>query len=242
MLDQTKLKKVALIPARSGSKRIPDKNIKLLGGKPLMGYAIEQAIKCEQFDQVICVTDSREYADIAESFGAEVPALRPNETSGDTAPDILWVNWVLQILSSQAMYPDLVSILRPTSPFRTAETITRAMMAFLDDGKQDSLRAVQKASEHPGKMWIAHGDRILPLMPFKIDETPWHSNQMAKLPEIFVQNASLEIVWVKTILDSNTIAGNSVLPFFTEGLEGFDINSPEDWIMAEHYIAGDQPL
>ena len=165
-----------------------------------------------------------------------MPALRPYNISSDTSPDIEWVEWILNVLFSQSIDPDIISILRPTSPFRTAKTISRAMDAFLSDQRQDSLRAVQKVSEHPGKMWLKHSDRILPLMPFAIDGTPWHSNQIAKLPEIFVQNASLEIAWVKTVLKTRTIAGQSVMPFFTQGFEGFDINSPEDWILAEYYL------
>jgi N-acylneuraminate cytidylyltransferase len=230
--------KVALIPARSGSKRVPDKNIKELNGKPLMCYAIEEAIKSAQFEHIVCVTDSKEYQQIAKNAGAEVPTLRPNDISSDTSPDIEWVEWILNVLSRQSIDPDIISILRPTSPFRTAETITRAMDAFLADQRQDSLRAVQKVSEHPGKMWLKHNDRILPLMPFAIDGTPWHSNQITILPEIFVQNASLEIAWVNTVLKTRTIAGQSVMPFFTQGLEGFDINSPEDWMLAEHYMNG----
>jgi CMP-N,N'-diacetyllegionaminic acid synthase len=232
------LVKVALIPARSGSKRVPDKNIKKLNGKPLICYAIQEAIKSGQFQHVVCVTDSKKYQQIAKDAGAEVPALRPDDISRDTSPDIEWVEWILKVLSNQSINIDIICILRPTSPFRTAETITRAMDSFLAEQGQDSLRAIQKVSEHPGKMWLTHGDRILPLMPFSIDGTPWHSNQMAKLPEIYVQNASLEIAWVKTVLKTRTIAGQSVMPFFTQGLEGFDINSPEDWILAEHYIKG----
>jgi len=234
--NNSHFKKIALIPARSGSKRVPDKNIKLLNGKPLMAYTIEEAIKSKQFEDVICITDSAVYAEIARSFGASVPALRPDDTSGDTAPDILWVNWTLEMLASQLKTPDIVSILRPTSPFRTAETIFRAMTSFLSDANQDSLRAVQKVTEHPGKMWVAHGKRILPLMPFKLNEIPWHSNQIANLPEILIQNASLEIAWVKSILETQSISGQNVMPFYTRDLEGFDINSPEDWILAEHYF------
>jgi N-acylneuraminate cytidylyltransferase len=76
-----------------------------------------------------------------------------------------------------------------------------------------------------------------PLLPLTLNGVPWHSCQMAALPDIYVQNASLEIAWSRVIAESRTIAGQSVIPFVSEGLEGFDINVPEDWLLAEHLLA-----
>ena len=227
---------VALIPARSGSKRLPDKNIKKLNGKPLMAYTIEAALESKEFDHIICVTDSEKYAQTASKYGATVPCLRPAYTSGDTSPDIHWVEWVLNTLKKHKIKPDLISILRPTSPFRTASTIKRAKSEFIDGDVADSLRAIQKVKEHPGKMWVLQEDRILPLMPFSIDNTPWHSNQYANLPEIYVQNASIEMAWTKTVVDYKSISGRVIKPFFTTGIEGFDINHQEDWLLAQYYM------
>ena len=89
---------VAFIPARSGSKRITDKNIKLLNGHPLMAYSIRAAIDSNVFDTVICATDCEEYADIAKFYGAKVPFLRPESISGDKSPDIEWVKLMLNTL------------------------------------------------------------------------------------------------------------------------------------------------
>jgi len=93
-----KYKSVAFIPARSGSKRLPDKNIKLLAGHPLLAYTVSAAVECGVFDSVICATDCELYADIARYYGAEVPFLRPAGISGDKSPDIEWVSWMLQTL------------------------------------------------------------------------------------------------------------------------------------------------
>lgn len=82
-----------------------------------------------------------------------------------------------------------------------------------------------------------HGQRMLPIMPFTNGSTPWHSSQYTALPEIYTQDASLEIAWSCIALEQNTIAGQSIVPFISQGLEGFDINEPEDWILAEHYLA-----
>ena len=228
---------VALIPARSGSKRITDKNIKVLGEHPLMAYTIAAAKASGVFTDIICITDSPHYAAIASHYGAVVPALRPASTASDTSADIEWVTWILDLLAQNSQTFDAFSILRPTSPFRQAHTISQAWTAFSTDGDADSLRAVSLCAEHPGKMWVLDERRMTPLLPNKIGNVPWHSNQYAALPKIYVQNASLEIAWISVFKSFGTISGESVVPHISTGLEGFDINSPEDWLIAEHYLA-----
>jgi N-acylneuraminate cytidylyltransferase len=229
-------KAVAFIPARSGSKRIPDKNIKPLAGHPMLAYAVSAAVDSGVFDAVICATDSGLYRDVARHYGAEVPFLRPPEISGDKSPDIEWVRWMLQELAKRGRNYPVFSILRPTSPFRLPETIRRAWDVFLQDPGADSLRAVEKCKQHPGKMWVIRGRRMLPVLPFANGSTPWHSSQYAALPEIYAQDASLEIAWSRVPLEVGSIAGEAIIPFVSQGLEGFDVNEPEDWILAEHYL------
>ncbi len=237
-----KYKSLALIPARSGSKRIPDKNIKKLGDHPLIAYSIRAAIDSSVFDDVICATDDEVYASIARHYGAEVPFLRPDEISGDKSPDIEWVLWMLKMLSDKGREYDVFSILRPTSPFRLPTTIKRAWDVFLSDPRNDSLRAVEKCNEHPGKMWVIRHNKMLPLLPFAEGGAPWHSSQYAALPEIYVQNASLEFAWTRLPLHEENISGEIIIPFLTEGVEGFDINRPEDWVLAENYIGNNFKL
>ncbi len=229
-------KAVALIPARAGSKRVANKNIRPLAGHPMMAYSIRAAIDSGVFASVICATDSAEYADIARYYGAEVPALRPEDMSGDKSADIEWIRWILDLLDQRGGVFDVFSILRPTSPFRRAETIRRAWDKFLANPGADSLRAVEKCRQHPGKMWVIRGDRMLPLMPFSNGSTPWHSSQYAALPEIYAQDASLEIAWSRVAKEGDSIAGEAIIPFVSEGLDGFDINQPEDWLLAEQYV------
>ena len=231
-----KHKSVAFIPARSGSKRIPDKNIKLLNGHPMLAYSIQAAIDSSIFDSVICATDNELYAEIARHYGAEVPFLRPSDISGDKSPDIDWVLWTLNNLKELGREYDVFSILRPTSPFRLPETIRRAWDIFIKDPAADSLRAIEKCKQHPGKMWVIHKNRMLPLMPFTNESTPWHSSQYSALPEIYAQDASLELAWTKVPVEKNSIAGDSIIPFVSKGYEGFDINNLEDWLLAETLI------
>jgi N-acylneuraminate cytidylyltransferase len=227
---------VALIPARSGSKRVASKNVRTLGGHPLLAYAVASARASGCFARVIVSTDSDEYARIARHYGAEVPILRPAVLAGDLSPDIDWVEFTLTTLADAGARYDSFSILRPTNPFRQPATIQRAFRQFLDDPGADSLRAVEKCRQHPGKMWVVRGRRMTPVLPFWTDRQPWHSSQYQALPDIHVQNASLEIAWSRVVFDGRTIAGEVVAPFLTEGLEGFDINRPEDWARAETLV------
>lgn len=227
---------VAFIPARSGSKRILHKNIRPLGGHPVIAYSIRAAIDSGVFDAVICATDSELYAEVARHYGADVPFLRSSEISGDKSPDIEWVEWMLARLKEAGRDFDIFSILRPTSPFRQPETIQRAWQQFSAAAGADSLRAVELCKQHPGKMWVIRQDRMLPLMPLTPEEQPWHSSQYAALPKVYVQNASLEIAWSRVVTQSRTIAGSVVLPFVTEGEEGLDVNEEFDWWRAERLL------
>ncbi len=227
---------VALIPARVGSRRVPGKNVRPLAGHPLLAYAIAAAIESAVFAAVIVSTDDDDIADVARRYGAEVPVARPPEMAADLSPDIDWVRHMLQAMAGQGRHWDCFAILRPTSPFRTAQTIRRAWRQFIADGTADSLRAVQPCREHPAKMWVLDGARMRPLMPNPDpDATPWHSSPYQALPPVYVQNASLELARTDTAIRSGTIAGDEILPFLTDGLEGFDINTADDWTLAEHH-------
>jgi N-acylneuraminate cytidylyltransferase len=228
---------VGLIPARAGSKRVPDKNIRPLAGHPVMAYTIAAALQSEVFSDVIVSTDSKQYADIARYYGAQVPFLRPAELAGDVSPDIEWLEYTLKRLEENGRKYDCFSILRPTSPFRLPETIQRAWRAFLAEQGIDSLRAVERCQQHPGKMWVVRRKRMLPLLPLSPPEQPWHSSQYQSLPEVYVQNASLEIAWTRVVLEERTIAGSVLMPFLTKEYEGFDVNNPYDWHQAEHWVS-----
>lgn len=227
---------VALIPARSGSKRVADKNIRPLAGHPVIAYTICAARQSGVFSAIVVSTDSPQYADIARQYGAEAPFLRPAEMSGDVSPDIEWIEHALTQLREQGREFDCFSILRPTSPFRLPETIQRAWKEFLSQEGVDSLRAVEKCRDHPGKMWVVRGKRMYPLLPIGPAELPWHSTPYQALPEVYSQNASLEIAWTRVVWAGHTIAGEVIMPFFTEGYEGFDVNRPYDWQLAEELV------
>lgn len=227
---------VALVPARGGSERLPGKNVRVLRGHPLIGYTIAAARQAKVFDRVVVSTDSPEIADIAVAYGAEVPFLRPAEFASSDSPDIEWVRHCLAALDPDRSVIDVFAVLRPTSPFRSASTIRSALELHLADTRADSTRAVSRCREHPGKMWIVTGDRMKPLLDDGGADPPWHSRPYQTLPEVYVQNASLEVAWRSTVERTGTIAGTEIRPFFPPGYEGFDLNDEFDWMILERLL------
>jgi N-acylneuraminate cytidylyltransferase len=230
---------VALVPARAGSQRVPGKNVRQLAGHPLIAYSLAAAHESGVFESVVVATDSPEIADTARRYGGEVPGLRPAAISTATSPDIEWVLWAKSQLAKDGRAPELFSILRPTSPFRTAATIRRAWDALLTLGDSaDSIRAVEKCRQHPAKMWVLAEGLLEPLLAQPDRETPLHSRQYQALPPVFVQNSSLEIAWSRVLEGPlPTISGRRIAPFLTESAEGFSLDYPDDFERAEAMIA-----
>jgi N-acylneuraminate cytidylyltransferase len=215
---------------------VPNKNVLQLQGHPLLAYTISAALDSGVFEKVIVSTDSDEYAQIALHYGAEVPFLRPNSLAQDSSADIGWVAHALENLALIGYEFEIFSILRPTSPFRNASTIRRAYEEFSSRTDIDSIRAVELCSQHPGKMWRIKGDHLVPLLSVQPDGLDWFSSPTQSLPEVWVQNASLEIAFSRCVLESESISGNRIAPFKTVFPEGIDINSEFDFARAKMIV------
>lgn len=230
---------IALIPCRAGSQRLPGKNMRLLQGHPVLAYTIAAAQQSGVFARVYVCTDDQRAGGLAMDMRA-IWVPRPDVS--DAQPDIEWVRWALHVLPDR---PDAFAILRPTSPFRTAQTIQRAFWQFELFGEQcHSLRAVEPATQTPFKMWYADApDRpMVPVLPRTTpDGTPYHSRPTQVLPKIFIQTSSLEMAWVSTVERYGTISGECVCPFFCEALEGFSLDHPGDFEHAEALVATHGP-
>lgn len=232
---------IALIPARSGSKRVPHKNIKELAEHPLIAYTIQAAKDADIFDRIICSTDSEEIAEIAGDYGAEVPFLRPEQFAKDDSPEYDFIKYTLNALDEKYRY---FTDLRPTNPFRIGETIKRAWQEFQDKQPCDSLRAIEIAKQTPYKMWNLTtflNQEIKPLTDsfqyiFTKRMSDAYNLPKQSLPTIYIQNACIEIAHTNVIDYFQNVSGKRIFGFLTEGYEGFDINTPEDWILAEALI------
>jgi len=224
---------VALIPARAGSKRVPGKNTRLLGGVPLITWTIRAAQESGIFERIVVSSDDQVAWDAATACGVRINIRKP-EHAADHAADILWVREELSVSREWHSF----AILRPTSPFRAADTIRRAYKQFTTS-EVHSIRAVEPVRQHPGKMWWwgGVGTCLTPVCDAKrSDGTPWHSCPTQTLPTAYVQNASLEMAWTYVVQSFGTISGRKIAPFFTKDYEGFDINTEDDWREAERLV------
>lgn len=227
MIERT----VAVIPARSGSVRIQNKNIAKIGRWSLIERAIVQASQSNVFDDIFLLTDSSQYLGTVEQFDITAPYLRSSTNCQSHSPDIEWLTEFIDYYRKNRCNDDFViAILRPTSPFRKPETIAEAVKLFWANiSTIDSVRAVKTASEHPGKMWLIneYDNNMMPMFGFSNPGAPWHSSQTATLPKVFVQTASIEVV-SSEVISRGTISGYRILPLVTEGFETIDINTDED--------------
>ena len=230
-----KLNKVILIPARSGSKRLKDKNIRLLNGKPLIAHSIILAKKVKDIDHVIVSTDSRKYAKIAESYGAKCFYLRPKKFSNDTSTDLevfkyneYWLNKYLNYKT------DLYIHLRPTFPNRKVKDINQMLEIFIKHYKyMHSLRSVKKVEEKLEKFYRINKKgyltNVLSFKKFKIKNNyDYLCNQADQLlPQYYAHDGAVDI-FKSNLLKKNTISGNKILAYVTN-YKHIDINTLEDF-------------
>lgn len=230
---------IALIPARAGSKRCVGKNMRLLNGHPLLAYTIAVAQQSGLFSAIWVSTDDPTTAGYATAWGCQVRLVgAPCHT--DTCCDITWVKDVLSAMTR----PQTFAILRPTSPFRTVGMLRRAFKAFeemADCG--DSIRAVEPCPVNVYKCWTWDGAGM-PIRPLVEGWTPksvpLHSAPSQLAPKVWIQNSSLEMAHTANVEIHGTIHGKKVGPFFTRKLEGFSIDTEEDFAKAES-LAADRP-
>lgn len=224
---------IAIIPARSGSERVPGKNVRLLAGHPLLAYSITAAVTSGVCDRVLVSTDSEGIADIARHYGAEVPGLRPEEFSGPAAHDILFLrhamdNWV------SGSDDQLWAILRPTSPLRSAASIRAARDVLLAHPWADSVRALKPVGEHPGKMWrVGQSGEATTYL----EQGGAYNGPTQDLEKLYVQASSLEIVRRGPALAHNSIAGARVVAHVLPEWESLDINNETDWRALESLLS-----
>ena len=220
---------LCIIPARSGSKGLPHKNIKDYRGKPLLAWSIEQAQLCRYDMKIVVSTDSKEYADIAMKYGAEAPFLRPLEISGDLSTDYECmkhsVEWLKQ---NQQYYPDIVLQLRPTSPLRNVEDINNAIGLFLENRENyDSLRSVIEFEKSPYKMYNVKENTLMPLFK-KVNDIDEPYNQCRQiLPKCYLHNGYIDI-FNTSILERETISGEKIYPYVMNKEEDLDIDTNDD--------------
>lgn len=224
---------LAIIPARSGSKSVVDKNIRNIAGKPMIAYSIEHGLKAECIDRVIVSTDSEKYADISREYGAEVPFIRPAEYATDTSLDIDVFRHALTFLKESEGYePELVVQLRPTYPIRRISDIEAMVKYMKEHPDVDSMRCIAPAKEIAYKMWFKDDDGML--SPIMTDIPECYNMPRQQLPKIYYQNACIDVVRAKVILEQNSMSGKKIAGYEMD--ENFDIDTEEEFKRAAAWL------
>jgi len=224
-----------IIGARAGSQRVKNKNTRLLNGKPLLVYTIEQAIALTKISDIFVSSNDPEVKEICSDFDEVTFVQRPDNISTHVSKDIEYINHILESFSFEIFIK-----LNPTSPFREVSFIERNLEKFLSNDKFDSARAVQLCKEHPGKMWTIDNDDLL--KPLDLDlkfKYEMHEAQYQDLPKVYIQTSSLEIANVEKISRYNNRSGKTVMPILCDGVNSFSIDYEFEFDIAEKYLSGE---
>ena len=208
-----KNKVLVVIPARSGSKGVKNKNIKKINGIPLLAHSINYAKKSIYVDKVVVSSDSKKYLNISKKFGAETPFIRDKKISNDDTKDYPVIKDAL--LKSEKIYKtkfNYVILLRPTSPFREKNLIERSLKLLKKYNSASSVRSVIKTKNHPYRSWILKKNFIYGFVD-KINES--YNIPRQKLPTVYFQTGDIETIKRSTLL-KGSISGNNVLPVFVK--------------------------
>lgn len=208
---------VALVPARAGSKGVPNKNLVPLGGFPLLEWTIRASLLTPQISRTIVSTDSDHYANVAKSLGAEVPFLRPSEFAQDNSSDTQFVLHALNFLDDQGYYPDYFVHLRPTTPFRDPKVVEQAIELFVTlAATHTSLRSVHLMSESAYKtMEIDRNGLLMASFSHEYDLEPSNGARQ-NFPTTYTPNGYVDVLSCDYIRTSGNIHGNRVKAYMTE--------------------------
>jgi|TARA_Y100000031_G_scaffold122126_1_gene136876 N-acylneuraminate cytidylyltransferase len=226
---------VAIIPARSSSKGVPGKNIKLLAGKPLLAYSIAAARLSRKIDRVIVSTDSEHYANIAREYGAETPFIRPAELSADSSGDYEWIKHALDWIEDNDGYqPEYLVHLRPTTPLREVSYIDGAIERIKKDNDATALRSMHEMSETAYKTLEIEGGYLKCICSgsFDIDAANLPRQTYEKT---YVANGYVDIIRSSFVIENEKVLGNRVIAYITPGIT--DIDTLENFEYLEYQIA-----
>ena len=227
---------IAIIPARSGSKSLTDKNIKLLSGHPLLAYSIAAARLSREIDRIIVSTNSEKYADIARTYGAEVPFMRPDRYSTDTSTDREFLIHAMEWFKlNEHNLPEYWVHLRPTTPLRIPKIIDDAINMIKDDKSSTSLRSGYKAPESPLK-WFVKSDKY-----FKgLLDNEKYNLQKESFEQIYVPDGYVDIVKASFMLNNKKIHGDKMISF--ESPVSTEVDSSEEFDYIQYQINNNESL
>ncbi len=223
---------LAVITARGGSKGIPRKNIKELGGKPLIAYSIEAAKKSNLISHLIVSTNDDEIAGIAKKFGAEVPFIRPAELASDTSSHVEVMQHAVRFMEEQlAITFDYAVILQPTSPFRLVEDIDETLRILMESGADSGVSMMELEGDHPVKIKKMDGNKVLPYCVLESEGV-----RRQDLPKAYKRSSAVYAVKRDVLINQGMIFGNDTVGHIVPGERSIDIDTEYDWIRAEYML------
>lgn len=222
---------LGLIPARGGSKGVPRKNVRKLGGKPLIGYTIEAALRASRIDRVVVSTDDDEIAEVAAGLGAEVPFRRERRLAEDDTPMLPVVQHAIRALAKGGWEADAVCLLQPTFPFREPDQID-GCIAKLASSDADCVMSVHRVPHQFNPHWVYFQNERGELSLATGEPEPIPRRQ--ELPAAYHRSGSIYVVRASTVVERNSLYGDLVLGYETPaGDDVVNIDQPDDWARAE---------
>ncbi len=225
---------LGLIPARGGSKGVPRKNVRPLGGKPLIGYSIDAALEAKRVDRVLVSTEDEEIASISKSLGAEVPFLRPALLAQDEIPMLPVIVHAIEAVIAEGWVPDALCLLQPTFPFRRPEDIDACIEA-LEAQAADCVISVHRVPAHFNPHWVyfERPDGSLQLSTGESQPIP----RRQELPAAFHRSGAVYVSRVETITEQGSLYGDRLFGYETGSESSCNIDTMDDWARAEALVA-----
>jgi N-acylneuraminate cytidylyltransferase/CMP-N,N'-diacetyllegionaminic acid synthase len=225
---------LAIVPARSGSKGLPDKNVRDLLGKPLLAWAVLQARASDHVDDVVVSTDSDRYAKVAEAYGGSVPFIRPGRLARDETPISEVVVHLLDWLKERDKTYDILALVEPTSPLRTQGDICVPLEILADpEEESDSIVSVQRLREE------SHPYLVKEIVDGSLDsfyETDVEIHQRQQLPDLFQLEGTIYASWVQTYREHRDFVQERTLPYVVERWQAPEIDDIYDFIHVERIL------
>jgi len=223
---------LGVIPARGGSKGIPDKNIYPLNGKPLINYSIETALKSKMLTKCIVSTDSEEISKVAKEAGAEVPFIRPASLATDSSLSVDVMKHAIITMNEldEKIYTHLV-MLQPTTPFRTADDIDKAVELLLANDCDTVMTLVDVEHNHPARMYIIQDGTLSNVMDEGIPMRP-----RQELPEVYIRSGDVYACKKELIFEKNVMIGPKCIPLIIPSDRAINIDTMKDLFLAEYYL------
>lgn len=225
---------LAVITARGGSKGIPKKNIKLLGGYPLIAYSIAQAKKSSLISECIISTDSEEIAQVSRDYGGNVPFMRPPELSTDTAQHVPVLQHAIDFVERKnGKKIDYIILLQPTSPFRLTEDIDGVLSRLIDTGAHSAVTVIRMVDNHPLK-----AKRLVDgfVEPYFSEYPEPEGRPRQQFPEAYKRSGAAYCMTRSLIMDRGLLYGEKIAAHVVPGDRSIDIDNEKDWVVAEYML------